>query len=128
MTSDSTPNYDNSALAHEDEGYHKSLKPRQIQMIAIGGAIGTGLFMGSGKTIHTAGPSIVVAYLVIGIMLFFVMRAMGEVLLYNLEYKSFQDFAAPFFLVWIRSRNEPFRWWDEPTTEPSAATSHDHGS
>ena len=38
--------YDTSALAYKDEGYHKGLKPRQLQMIAIGGAIGTGLFMG----------------------------------------------------------------------------------
>ena len=35
--------YDTSALAHEEEGYHKGLKPWQLQMIAIGGAIGTGL-------------------------------------------------------------------------------------
>jgi Na+-transporting methylmalonyl-CoA/oxaloacetate decarboxylase gamma subunit len=50
---------------------------------AIGGAIGTGLFMGSGKTISLAGPSIVFVYLIIGAMLFFVMRAMGELLLSN---------------------------------------------
>ncbi|PNH78265.1 L-asparagine permease, partial [Arthrobacter sp. AFG20] len=37
-----------AALHAEDKGYHKSLKPRQIQMIAIGGAIGTGLFLGAG--------------------------------------------------------------------------------
>jgi L-asparagine permease len=36
-----------SALHAEDKGYHKNLKPRQIQMIAIGGAIGTGLFLGA---------------------------------------------------------------------------------
>ncbi|MEV7575434.1 L-asparagine permease, partial [Pseudarthrobacter sp. NPDC089323] len=36
------------ALHAEDKGYHKNLKPRQIQMIAIGGAIGTGLFLGAG--------------------------------------------------------------------------------
>ena len=46
------------ALIHaEDQGYHKGLKPRQIQMIAIGGAIGTGLFMGAGGRLAAAGPS-----------------------------------------------------------------------
>ena len=82
------------------ETLHRGLQNRHIQLIAIGGAIGTGLFMGSGKTIHTAGPSIVIVYLVIGVMLFFVMRAMGELLLHNLNYKSFQDFAAEFLGPW----------------------------
>ena len=41
---------------NEDEGYHKGLKPRQLQMIAIGGAIGTGLFLGAGGRLHNAGP------------------------------------------------------------------------
>lgn len=49
--------------------------------------------MGSGKTISLAGPSIVLVYAIIGIMLFFVMRAMGELLLSNLQYKSFIDFS-----------------------------------
>lgn len=49
--------------------------------MAIGGAIGTGLFMGSGKSISLAGPAITVVYAVIGGMLFFMMRAMGEMLL-----------------------------------------------
>ena len=40
----------------EEKGYHKGLKPRQIQMIAIGGAIGTGLFLGAGGRLATAGP------------------------------------------------------------------------
>ncbi|MCF5931008.1 D-serine/D-alanine/glycine transporter, partial [Xanthomonas perforans] len=71
----------------------RSLSNRHLQLIAIGGAIGTGLFMGSGKTISLAGPSILFVYLIIGAMLFFVMRAMGELLLSNLEYKSFIDFS-----------------------------------
>ena len=50
--------YDNSALLAEDEGYHKGLKPRQLQMIAIGGAIGTGLFLGAGGRLHNAGPGL----------------------------------------------------------------------
>ncbi|MFY3758300.1 D-serine/D-alanine/glycine transporter, partial [Escherichia coli] len=71
-----------------------------IQLIAIGGAIGTGLFMGSGKTISLAGPSIIFVYMIIGFMLFFVMRAMGELLLSNLQYKSFSDFAADLLGPW----------------------------
>ena len=85
----------------------RNLSNRHIQLIAIGGAIGTGLFMGSGKTISLAGPSIVLVYAIIGIMLFFVMRAMGELLLSNLHYKSFIDFSddllgpwAGFFTGW----------------------------
>ena len=101
MTTEPKPStYDNSALTAEDEGYHKGLKPRQLQMIAIGGAIGTGLFMGSGKTISLAGPSILLVYLIIGVMLFFVMRAMGELLLSNLEYKSFIDFSTDLLGPW----------------------------
>jgi D-serine/D-alanine/glycine transporter len=78
----------------------RQLSNRHIQLIAIGGAIGTGLFMGSGKTISVAGPSVVFVYMIIGFMLFFVMRAMGELLLSNLRYKSFSDFAADLLGPW----------------------------
>lgn len=88
-------------------GLQRSLKNRHLQLIAIGGAIGTGLFMGSGRTISLAGPSVLFTYMIIGFFLFFVMRAMGELLLHNLEYKSFVDFAADilgptmgYFLGW----------------------------
>lgn len=92
---------------HPQAHLHRNLNNRHIQLIAIGGAIGTGLFLGSGKAIRAAGPSIIVSYLIIGTMLYFVVRAMGELLMYNLDYKSFQDFAADlvgpwagFFLGW----------------------------
>ncbi|MGP9783120.1 D-serine/D-alanine/glycine transporter [Arthrobacter sp. MYb224] len=78
----------------------RGLSNRHIQLIAIGGAIGTGLFMGSGKTISVAGPSVIFVYMVIGFMLFFVMRAMGELLLSNLNYKTFADFAGDLLGPW----------------------------
>ena len=51
----------NQHSAAEEQHLRRSLSNRHIQLIAISGAIGTGLFMGSGKSISTAGPSIVVA-------------------------------------------------------------------
>jgi len=86
--------------APAEPSLRRHLTNRHIQLIAIGGAIGTGLFMGSGKTISLAGPSIIFVYMIIGFMLFFVMRAMGELLLSNLEYKSFSDFAADLLGPW----------------------------
>jgi D-serine/D-alanine/glycine transporter len=70
----------------------RGLKNRHVQLIAIGGAIGTGLFLGAGKSIHLAGPSILFAYLITGIICFLIMRALGELLLTNLNYNSFVDF------------------------------------
>lgn len=78
----------------------RSLTNRHIQLISISGAIGTGLFMGSGKTISLAGPSVLFVYMIIGFVLFFVMRAMGEILLSNLNYKSFSDFAGDLIGPW----------------------------
>ncbi len=93
--------------ASSEHHLQRNLRNRHLQLIAIGGAIGTGLFMGSGKTISLAGPSVIFAYAIIGSMLFFLMRAMGELLLSNLNYKSFVDFnydllgpCAGFFTGW----------------------------
>jgi D-serine/D-alanine/glycine transporter len=89
-----------SPIATDEPHLQRNLTNRHIQLIAIGGAIGTGLFMGSGKTISLAGPSIIFVYMIIGFMLFFVMRAMGELLLSNLNYKSFIDFSADLLGPW----------------------------
>ncbi|GAP00132.1 amino acid permease [Fructobacillus ficulneus] len=58
----------------------KGLTNRHVQLIAIGGTIGTGLFMGAGDSIHFAGPAILLIYAIIGLMMFVVMRAIGEML------------------------------------------------
>lgn len=78
----------------------RDLKNRHVQLIAIGGTIGTGLFLGSGKSIQLAGPSIIFTYLLVGIALFFVMRALGELLLSNSGYTSFTDFATDYIGPW----------------------------
>ncbi|MFB9954775.1 D-serine/D-alanine/glycine transporter [Cellulomonas denverensis] len=84
----------------DGEQLQRGLTNRHIQLIAIGGAIGTGLFLGSGRTISLAGPSVLLVYAVLGFMLFFVMRAMGELLLSNLKYRSFRDMAADIIGPW----------------------------
>ncbi|KSU83518.1 D-serine/D-alanine/glycine:proton symporter, AAT family (TC 2.A.3.1.7) [Fictibacillus enclensis] len=84
----------------KEEELHRGLKNRHIQLIAIGGAIGTGLFLGAGKSIHLTGPSIMINYALIGIMLFFMMRALGEMLLYNPTSGSFTHFAESFIGPW----------------------------
>ena len=54
------------AFAHEQEGLHKGLGARQLQMIAIGSAIGTGLFLGTGGRLEQAGPMLAVIFAVCG--------------------------------------------------------------
>src|ERR1700710_2973765 len=75
--------YDKSALAHEEEGYDKGLKPRQLQMIAIGGAIGTGLFLGAGGRLASAGPALFLVYAFCGVFVFLILRALGELVLHR---------------------------------------------
>lgn len=69
----------------------RELSNRHIQLIAIGGAIGTGLFLGAGQTIALTGPSILLTYIIIGFMLFMFMRGLGEILVTNTNFKSFAD-------------------------------------
>src|SRR3954470_14882626 len=97
MTTEPKPStYDNSALLAEDEGYHKGLKPRQLQMIAIGGAIGTGLFLGAGGRLHNAGPGLFLSYAFCGIFVFLILRALGELVLHRPSSGSFVSYAREF--------------------------------
>ena len=96
---------ENTESTSEQGDLKRSLSNRHLQLIAIGGAIGTGLFMGSGKTISLAGPSILIIYMIIGFMVFLVMRALGELLLSNLKYKSF-------LYRFDRTVGRLFRWLD----------------
>ncbi|MFK0239102.1 amino acid permease [Streptomyces vinaceus] len=79
-----------------DEGYSKDLKARHVNMIAIGGAIGTGLFLGAGGRLAGAGPSLAIAYAVCGVFAFFVVRALGELVLYRPSSGAFVSYAREF--------------------------------
>jgi L-asparagine permease len=79
-----------------DEGYRKSLQARHINMIAIGGAIGTGLFLGAGGRLAQAGPSLAIAYAVCGLFAFLVVRALGELILYRPSSGAFVSYAREF--------------------------------
>ncbi|MSO00095.1 amino acid permease [Bacillus paralicheniformis] len=70
----------------------RGLGARHIQMIALGGTIGVGLFMGSSSTIKWTGPSVLLAYAICGIFIFFIMRAMGEMLYIEPSTGSFATF------------------------------------
>lgn len=59
----------------------RTLSGRHINMIALGGTIGTGLFLGAGDSIQKAGPTILLVYIITGFFVFSMMRALGELLL-----------------------------------------------
>lgn len=69
-------------------------------MIAIGGAIGVGLFYGTGGRLAQAGPGLVLAFAVPGIVAFFVLRAMGELVLYRPTAGSFVEYSREFIGPW----------------------------
>jgi L-asparagine permease len=95
-------------VAVEDAGYKQSLGNRQVQMIAMGGAIGTGLFLGAGSRLHSAGPSLAIVYAISGVFAFLVVRAMGELVMYRPSSGSFVSYSreflgekAAFFAGWM---------------------------
>ena len=86
-----------AAITAGDADYKKGLSPRQIQMIAIGGAIGTGLFMGAGGRLAQAGPGIVLSYAICGFFAFLILRALGELVMYRPSSGSFVSYAREFY-------------------------------
>lgn len=84
----------------EEHDFHRGLKDRHVQLIALGGAIGVGLFLGSGRAISQVGPAIILAYAVAGAIVFLIMRALGELLLHRPVAGSFavyaEEYISPF--------------------------------
>ena len=90
---------------HQD--LKKGLLPRHVQFIALAGMIGTGIFKGSSDTLNIAGPSVVFAYLLGGLLLFIVMAALAEMAIVypnlnvqHLVYKAF-GFHTSFIVGWL---------------------------
>lgn len=81
----------------EDAGYRKGLKARQVQMIGIGGAIGSGLFLGAGGRLAKAGPGMFLVYALCGVFVFLILRALGELVLHRPSSGSFVSYAREFF-------------------------------
>lgn len=74
----------------------RNLNARQMQMIALGGTIGVGLFMGANTTIKWTGPSVLIAYGIAGLLLYLIMRALGEMLYVDPDTGSFAKFATEY--------------------------------
>lgn len=83
----------------EDEtaGFHKGLGARQLQMIAIGSAIGTGLFLGAGGRLEQAGPSLFLLYAVCGFFGYLILRSLGELVVHRPSSGSFVSYAREFY-------------------------------
>ncbi|MGH8242657.1 MAG: amino acid permease [Steroidobacteraceae bacterium] len=71
----------------------RGLRNRHVQLIAIGGTIGVGLFLGSARAIQSAGPALLINYAICGIVIFFMMRALGELMLHRPVAGSFASYA-----------------------------------
>ncbi|MGJ7974655.1 bifunctional threonine/serine APC transporter ThrP [Providencia hangzhouensis] len=79
-------------MGNPQQGLQRGLEARHIELIALGGTIGVGLFMGSASTLKWAGPSVLLAYIIAGIFVFFIMRSMGEMLFLEPVTGSFASF------------------------------------
>lgn len=77
---------------NNNSGYERTLTNAHIQLIALGGTIGTGLFLGVGNSIRRAGPSVLLIYVIVGIFLFLLMRALGELIVSDLSKHTYIDF------------------------------------
>ncbi len=76
----------------EENTLSRSLRPRHVSMITIGGIIGAGLFVGSGVAIAAAGPSIIISYALTGTLVLLIMRMLGEMAVEMPQVRSFTEF------------------------------------
>ncbi|MBI6907430.1 amino acid permease [Pseudomonas palleroniana] len=83
-------------MHQQEKGLKRGLSARHIRFMALGSAIGTGLFYGSASAIQMAGPAVLLAYLIGGAAVFMVMRALGEMAVHNPVAGSFGQYASTY--------------------------------
>jgi len=100
-------------VSQSESNLSRNLHNRHIQLIALGGTIGVGLFLGSAQAIHNAGPGLLLTYVVGGTAILFIMRALGELLTYRPVAGSFATYADEFcgpFAGFITGWSYWFNW------------------
>ncbi|KHD85706.1 amino acid permease [Bacillus ginsengihumi] len=113
---------------HVDQngGLQRRLKARHLMMISLGGSIGTGLFLGSGSAIYEAGPGgALLAYLIIGVMVYFIMTSLGELASFMPSSGAFSTYATRFIdpaLGFALGWNYWYSWAITLAAELSAST------
>ncbi|EHY87400.1 amino acid permease [Saccharomonospora azurea] len=98
-TDSAAPDGEPTATAYEERGevgYRRSLSHLQLQMIAFGGAVGVGLFLGLGEQLSSVGPGLILSYLVVGALVYLLMRALGELTVYRPATGGFVSYAREF--------------------------------
>jgi L-asparagine transporter-like permease len=89
-----------SAILERESGLHRNLTPRQLSMIAVGGAIGTGLFLGSALSVKLAGPGVILSYTAAAAIALTLMWALGEMAIAHPVAGSFGVYAEMYVHPW----------------------------
>src|SRR5580658_10444091 len=106
--SSSSPGFD--AILDREKGLHRGLSTGQLSMIAIGGAIGTGLFLGSGSAIHLAGPAVLLSYAIGALIALLLMGCLAEMTVAHPTTGSFGAYAE-FYLGPLAGYMVRYAYW-----------------
>ncbi|MYV05245.1 amino acid permease [Furfurilactobacillus milii] len=116
----------NETKSNDNAHLQRSLTSRHITMLALGGAIGAGLFKGSANAVHTAGPSVILCYLLGGLILLFIMQGMAEMAANNPSATGFSGLLQPIlgpFAAYLVDWAYFTMWFVDLTAEAVAAAS-----
>lgn len=96
---------------HESSKLKHALSDRQVTMITIGGIVGAGLFIASASAINTIGPAVLISYIIVGLLVFLVMRMLGEMAILSPDSGSFSVYADRALGHWAGFTTGWLYWW-----------------